>query len=114
MFDTVVLKTRTGKNEEFVVNGGTIVIDGKKGARIPRAYAEYALAQNALTWEKGTGAVKEAKVYIEDDLNGAAPPKKLTEEEVKAFKRTSGLGSGKIMVDGKFVNMTSIDLDPEA
>jgi hypothetical protein len=115
MYDIVTLKSRTGKNEEFVSGGTVIVIDAKKGVKVPREFAELALGQNALKWDKGTGAVTMAKIYVEDDLpEGAKAPEKITEEEIKAIKRTNGIGSGKILVDGKFMNMTSIDLDPEA
>lgn len=115
MYDIVTLKSRTGKNEEFMSGGAVIVVDAKKGVKVPRAFAELALNQNALKWDKGTGAVVMAKVYVEDDIpEGEKAPAKIEEDEIKALKRTNGIGSGKILVDGKFVNMTSIDLDPEA
>jgi hypothetical protein len=112
MFDIVTLKTRTGKNEEFMSGGVVYIIDAKKGCKVPRNYADLAIEQNALSWSKQTGGVLEATVYIEDDVEEA--PKPITQEEIKAKKRTNGLGKGKILVDGREVSMTAIDLDPEA
>ncbi len=114
MFDIVTVKSRTGKTEEFVSGGATFLIDVKKGLKIPRNMAQLAVDQNALRWAKESGNVIESKVYIEDDIpEGAEPPAKITEDEVKAIKRTSGIGKGKIMIDGKLQSMKSIDLDPE-
>lgn len=111
MFDIVTVKSRTGKNEEFMSGGAVYYIDAKKGIKVPRNVAQLAMEQNALRWAKETGAVIEAKVYIEDDVEEA--PKPISQEEIKAIKRTSGIGKGKILVDGKTVDMTSIDIDPE-
>jgi hypothetical protein len=112
MFDIVTVRTRTGKNEEFMSGGVVYIIDAKKGCKVPRNFADLALEQNALRWSKTSGGVLEATVYIEDDVEEA--PKAITQEEIKAKKSTSGFGKGKILVDGKEVSMRAINLDPEA
>jgi hypothetical protein len=114
-FDNIVtVKVRTGKNEEFMYDGAPLVIDSKKGRKLDRFMAERAVAQNALKWNKESGAVVEAKIYIEEDIGTpqALPSKPITEDEIKAVKRTDGLGKDKLLVGGKFVSKVSIDLDP--
>lgn len=112
MFDIVTVKSRTGKNEEFMVGGVVFTVDAKKGIKIPRFHANLAMEQNALKWSKENGGVLEAKVYIEDDVEEA--PKKITQEEIDELKATGGLGKRTILVDGKPVSMTSVVFDPEA
>lgn len=115
MFDIVTVKSRTGKVEEFMENGIVRLIDPKKGLKIPRGMAQLAVEQNALRWAKENGQVTESKVYIEDDIpEGEPAPKTISAEEIKAIKRTSGIGSGKILVDGKLVDMKAIDINPES
>lgn len=110
MFDIVTLKTRTGKNAEFMSGGAVYIIDSKKGLKVPRNLANLAVEQNALHWSKENGGVVDASVYIEDDVEEA--PVAITEAEIKAVKKTSGYGRDKIIVDGKTVPMKSIDLEP--
>jgi hypothetical protein len=113
--DIVTVKVRTGKAEEFMYDGAPISIDAKKGKKLNRFMAERAVAQNALKWNKESGAVVEAKVYIEEDIGTpqALPSKPVTEAEIKVIKMTDGLGKDKILVDGKFVSKVSINLDPK-
>jgi hypothetical protein len=110
MFDIVTVRTRTGKDEEFMSGGAIFVINAKKGLKIPRNMAELALAQNALSWSKENGGVTDSTLYIEDD--NETPPAPISLEEVKKIKRTSGYGKDKVLVDGKAVPMKAIDLDP--
>ena len=113
MYDIVTLRTRTGKNEIFMAGGAYHTIDVKKGLKIPRSIAHLAIEQNALGWSKENGEVCDSTVYIEDDLiEGEEKPKLITAEEVKAIKKTSGIGKQKVLVDGKAVPMKTIELDP--
>ena len=107
---TVVLRTRTGKDEEFMSGGGIIVIDAKKGIRVPRYVAELAFSQLALKWDNLSGAVVDSLIY-EHDADKPAP-KTITADEIKQIKKTSGMGKDNIMVDGKKVPMRTIDLNP--
>lgn len=111
--EIVTLRTRTGKDEQFMSDGRIYTIDSKKGLKVPRFAATLAYDQNALHWSKTSGGVIDSKVYVEDDIpEGQEAPGKITEEEIRAVKKTSGIGKGKIRVNGKEVAMTSIDLDP--
>lgn len=115
-FDNIVsVKVRTGKAEEFMYDGLPVMIDVKKGRKMDRRMAELAIEQNALNWNKETGAVVNAKVYIEEDVDTASalPSKPITAEEIATIKRTDGLGKDKILIDGKFVSKKSINLDPD-
>ena len=112
-FDNVVLvKTRTGKNEEFTYDGLPNVIDAKKGKRLPREIAELAIAQNALRWDSGTGQTIDSLLYIVDDET-ELPKTPITAEEIADVKSTDGLGDDSILIDGKVVKKTRINLKPK-
>lgn len=114
-FDEVVtLKSRTGKDEEFICNSKPYIISTKKGLRIPRYMADLAMTQNALGWDGSTGVVNDAKIYVEEDVETplATPTTKITDEEVEAAKATDGLGNDTILIDGRPVKKKSINLKP--
>lgn len=112
--DSVTLKSRTGKNEEFICNSKPYVIDAKKGLRVPRYVADLAMTQNALGWDGSTGIVSDAKIYVEEDQDTAlaTSAEKITEEQIEAAKATDGLGNDVILIDGKPVKKKSINLKP--
>lgn len=113
-FDNVVLvKTRTGKNEEFTYDGLPNVIDAKKGKRLPREIAELAIGQNALRWDSGTGLVIDSLLYIVDDESSELPKTPLTTEEIEDVKATDGLGEDTILVNGAIVKKTRLNLKPK-
>lgn len=107
-FDIVKVRTRTAENAEFMAGGRVYIIDAKKGVKVPRNYANLAIEQNALRWNRENGGVTESAVYIEDDE--VEVPKPITKEEIKALKRTGGMGT-KTLIDGKPVAMKTIELD---
>ena len=114
MYENIVMvKTRTGKDEEFKYDGFLHIVDAKKGLRVPRPLAELAMKQNALRWDSALGSVVESKLYIEDDLGTAleTPNKPITVKEVEAIKNTDGLGNDSILVNGVVVKKTTIDFN---
>lgn len=109
--EIVVLRVRTGHDEEFVADSRRYVISSKKGLKVDRHRAGFAIKQNALGWSPMTGEVVDAKVYIEDDIGTplALPSTALKVEEIAAMKDTDGLGDDSILVDGKPVKKHTID-----
>jgi len=110
----VVVKSRTGQDEEFRYDGKVIMIPAKKGIRIPRYMAVHAVDANALRWDSTTGLVIDSKVFIEDDLGTAfaTPSEPLKQEEIDAVKATDGLGDDVILIEGKQVRKKAINLKP--
>jgi hypothetical protein len=110
-FDEIVtVKTRTGKDEEFTFDSRPFIIDAKKGIKVSRFMADAAVAQNALRWNPGTGLVEEAMVYVEDDE--VLPSTPITADEINEIKQTDGLGEDSMIIDGKIVKKTRINLKP--
>lgn len=112
--DIVVVKTRTGKDEEFRYDGAPVTIPAKKGLRVARMIAHYAIEANALRWDSANGQVIEAKVYIEDDVDtpNALPSSPITAAEIAEVKATDGLGEDYVLVEGKPVKKKAINLRP--
>jgi len=112
--DIVTLKSRTSEKLGVMHDSRLREIHPKKGLKVPRDIAELGKIQHALRWSATHGGVLDSKVYIEDDIGTAleTPHKPLEEDEVKKMKQTDGLGKDKIMVDGKLINKTTINLDP--
>jgi hypothetical protein len=110
-FDTVTLRSRTGKDEKFQYDSVYLVISAKKGLHVNRFLADRAMKQNALEWNPGTGEVTNALIYIEEDKGTPAetPSDSLAEEAIEAIKDTDGLGDDTILVDGKPVKKRTID-----
>lgn len=110
-FDTVILKSRTGRDEKFQYDSVTYVISAKKGLQVSRFLADRAMKQNALEWNPGTGEVMSALVYIEEDKGTVleTPSDPLTDEAIAEMKDTDGLGDDTILVDGKPVKKKTID-----
>jgi len=112
--DIVTVKTRTGTEEEFRYDGKVVTINAKKGVKVPRYMAELAVNENAIRWDSMTGGVVEAKVYIEDDIDGphALPSEPLTQQVIAEVKNTDGLGDDSIIIEGKIVKKKAINLKP--
>ncbi len=110
-FDTVLLKTRTGKDEKFQYDSVMYTISVKKGLSVSRFLADRAMKQNALEWNPGTGEVMNATIYIEDDKGTVleTPSEPLDSKEIEAMKDTDGLGDDTILIDGKPVKKKTID-----
>ena len=110
----VVLRSRTGKTEEFMHNSRVYIVDVKKGLRVQRFIAELGLRQNALRWNPGHGGVDESLLYIEDDLGTPeeTPRTPITAKEIEEIKQTDGLGEDSIMINGQLVKKTRINLSP--
>lgn len=109
--EIVTLRVRTGKDEEFVYGSRGYTVSSKKGLKIDRYRAGFAVRQLALGWSPMTGEVVDAKVYIEEDAgtSRALPVTALKADEIAAMKDTDGLGDDTILVDGKPVKKRTID-----
>lgn len=112
--DIVTLKTRTGEQVAIMIDSRERYIEPRKGLKLPRAMAELGIKQHAFLWDSSNGLVKESLVYIEEDIDTPLelPYKKIDLEEVKKVKKTDGLGKQNAFIDGKFVPMKTVDLEP--
>ena len=112
--EVVVVKSRTGKDEEFRYDGAPVTIPLKKGIKVSRDVAQLAVEFNALRWDSSTGQVVDSKVYIEDDVDSPleTPHDALTQEDIAEVKATDGLGEDTIIVEGKLVKKKKINLKP--
>jgi hypothetical protein len=112
--DIVLVKSRTGQDEEFRYDGKVVVVPAKKGLRIPRYMARYAVDGNALRWDSTTGLTAESKVFIEDDAGTEfeLPSSPIKQSEIDEIKATDGLGDDVILIEGKAVRKKAINLKP--
>ena len=113
--DIVTLKTRTGETVAIMNDSRERYVEpGKKGLKVPREIANLGVKQHAYLWDSQSGAVKESLLYIEEDIDtqNELPYKKVNMDDVKKIKKTDGLDKGKAFIDGKFIEMKTLELSP--
>ncbi len=110
-FETLILRSRTGKDEKFQYDSVIFTISAKKGLQVTRFLADRAMKQNALEWNPGTGEVMNATIFIEEDKGTQleTPSEPISEGVIAELKDTDGLGDDTILVDGKPVKKKTID-----
>lgn len=113
--DFVTLKSRVDYEVAITCDSRErYIAPGRKGLTLPRMIAELGIKQHAFQWDSQNGAVKESLLYIEEDVDTPLelPHKKLDMEEVNKIKKTDGLGKKTAFVDGKFVPMKTVEIEP--
>jgi len=113
--DIVTLKTRTGEQVSIMIDSRERYVDpGKKGLRVSREMALLGIKQHAFRWDSTSGAITDSLLYIDEDQDTelATPHSKLDMKDVAEIKKTDGLGKSKAFIDGSFIPMKSLDLEP--